>query len=125
MLDDPERAVIETPVEEEILRKWIALARRQPDPVFASEDVRKQLEERFTTLRAANGYNDDSPVPVTFRKLEGTIRIAEAAATFELSEEITQRHADIATEHVGRSMQDYGKNEEGDLDADVQETGTS
>jgi len=117
--------VISTPVEGDILRKWVALAKQQPAPVFASDDVRDWLQESFNDLRAMHGYDDESPVPVTFRKLEGIIRIAEAAAKLEFSETIEMRHAKTATEAVGQSMQDYGKNEEGELDAGVQEAGTS
>jgi len=64
-------------------------------------------------------------VPVTFRKLPATVRIAEAAAKFEFSETIEPRHAKIATEAVGASMQDFGMDEDGNYDADIQETGTS
>ncbi|CAL92457.1 DNA helicase [Halorubrum virus BJ1] len=116
---------ISTPVDRDILRKWVALAKRQPEPVFESEKVFEWLQESFNTLRGMHGYNEDSPVPVTFRKLEGIIRIAEADAKLEFSETIEMRHAKRAVNAIGDSMQDYAKNEDGDLDADVQETGTS
>lgn len=119
--DDP----TERPVDEELLRKWIAVAKQQDPPVFASEDVKEWLEESFHDLRGLHGYDEEATVPVTFRKLEGIIRIAEAAARFELSETIEMRHARTATRAVGQSIQDYGKNEEGELDADVQESGLS
>lgn len=113
------------PVEPETLRVWLALAKQQPPPVFESEAVREQLKDRFAGLRGLYDYGADEPVPVTFRKLEATVRIAEAAAKFEFSDVITERHARIATEAVGRSMQDFGKDENGNLDADVQEVGQS
>lgn len=43
----------------------------------------------------------------------------------EPSEEITKRYAEIAMEAVGRPNQDYGKNEDVEFGADVQETGES
>ena len=113
------------PVEAETLRVWLALAKQQPPPVFESDAVREQLQDRFTNLRGLYDYKADEPVPVTFRKLEATVRIAEAAAKFEFSDVITERHARIATEAVGRSMQDFGKDENDKLDADVQEVGQS
>jgi replicative DNA helicase Mcm len=122
---DEEADRIATPVDPEILRKWVALASRQPAPVFESDSVRDDLEESFTTLRAVNGYDEDAPVPVTFRKFEGIVRIAEAAAKLEFSDVITDRHARIATEAVGASMRDFGRDEEGNYDADIQETGES
>jgi len=113
------------PVDSELLRKWIALAKQQPAPPFETEEVKQNLKDSFNTLRSVHGYDEDSPVPVTFRKLEGIVRIAEAAAKFEFSDTIKQRHARIATNAVGESMKDFGKNEDGDFDADVQETGES
>jgi len=124
-LTEAEEGTVDTPVSEDLLRKWVALAKRQPAPTYESEDVKLKLRDNFTTLRGANGYDQDSPVPTTFRKLEGIVRIAEAAAKFEFSEVITERHVAIATKHVGQSMRDYGRDEEGTLDVDVQETGSS
>lgn len=124
-LSEEQSAAISRPVDPEILRKWVAVAKQQPAPVWSDEGVRESLVDGFQTLRGVNGYEEDAAVPVTFRKLEGIIRIAEAAAKFELSEEITERHAQIAREAVGRSMQDYGTDDAGRLDADVQETGQS
>jgi replicative DNA helicase Mcm len=117
----------EPPVDPDILRKWIALAKQQPKPVFADTTVKNDIKESFTNLRGLYGYDDpDDPVPVTFRTLEGIVRVAEAAAKFEFSETIEQHHVDIATDLVGQSMQDIGKDPEtGELDADVHETGTS
>ncbi|WP_181691318.1 minichromosome maintenance protein MCM [Natronomonas sp. LN261] len=116
---------VEGPIDADLLRKWIALAKQQPDPVFANDEVRQALQERFTALRGMHDYASDQPVPVTFRKLPATVRIAEAAAKFEFSETIEPRHAKIATEAVGESMQDFGVDEDGNLDADIQETGAS
>jgi len=116
-------------VAPDLLRKWIALAKQQPKPVFADEHVKHQIKDSFTNLRGLYGYDErdaDDPVPVTFRTLEGIVRVAEAAAKFEFSDTIEQRHVEIATTLVGQSMQDVGKDPEtGELDADVKETGRS
>lgn len=124
-LSEDQSESISRPVDPDILRKWVAIAKQEPAPVWEDDGVREQLVDSFETLRGVNGYEDDAAVPVTFRKLEGIIRIAEAAAKFELSDKITERHAEIAREAVGQSMQDYGTDEDGTLDADVQETGES
>lgn len=124
-IDEEDADRIVPTVEDDVLRKWIALAKRQPDPVFESEAVREKLEDSFNSLRGIYDYNEDQPVPVTFRKLEGIVRVAEVAAKFEFSEVITERHARIATEAVGQSMRDFGQDEDGNFDADIQETGTS
>lgn len=124
-LSAEEADVVQPPVDVDILRKWIALAKRQPAPEFEGTEVKRDLGESFEQLRAANGYDTDAAVPVTWRALEGIVRIAEAAAKFEFSEVITARHARIATEAVGQSLQDFGKDEDGQFDADVIETGQS
>lgn len=114
------------PVEPETLRKWVALAKRHPKPVFESPEVRRQMETAWTELRGAYGYNEDDPVPVTLRSLEGIVRVSEAAAKFEFSDEITKRHAEIALDIVGESMRDVGRDPEtGEFDADIIETGRS
>jgi len=124
-LSEEKQQTVEKPVDDETLSLWLALAARQPDPVYANDDVRKQLRDKFVTLRGANGYADDVEVPVTFRKLPGVERVARAYAKLEFSPVVEQRHADLAMELVGQSMQDYQTNEEGDLDADIAETGAS
>jgi len=118
-------AVVDPPIEPELLQHWIALSKRQPKPVFASPKVKEQIKDSFTTLRGMHGYDPDEPVPVTFRTLEGIVRVAEAAAKFEFSDEIRMRHVEIATNLVGESMQDIGKDEDGKMDADTVETGES
>jgi len=124
--DDVDEDAHQSPIDAALLRKWIALAKQQPKPVFASEAVRDKVLDQYQTLRGMHGYDEDEPVPVTVRKLEGTVRVAEAAAKFEFSEEITERHVEIASELIGESMQDVGKDPDtGELDADITETGTS
>jgi len=124
-LTDDQRDAIEGPVDEGILRKWLALAKQQPDPVYESEAVREALTDKFVTLRGIHGYDDNAAVPVTYRKLPAVERIAEAHAKLEFSPVITERHAEAAMQLVGDSMQDYAKNEDGELDADIQEVGES
>lgn len=115
----------EPPIAPETLRAWIALAKRQPKPVFADADVEADIKKSYTTLRGLYDYDPDEPVPVTHRALEGIVRVAEAAAKFELSDTIEDRHVEVATELVGQSMQDIGRDAEGRFDADVVETGRS
>jgi replicative DNA helicase Mcm len=124
-ISDEDEARIQTLVEPDILRTWLALASQQHAPVFASDDVRRTLEDAFADLRGANGYSEDAAVPVTYRKFEGILRIAEAAAKLEFSDTIEERHAETAMQAVGESMRDYGRDEDGRLDADIQETGAS
>ncbi|WP_265111110.1 minichromosome maintenance protein MCM [Halosolutus halophilus] len=123
--EDKEDDGVEPIVEPELFRKWIALAKQQPAPPFESKAIKEQLRDSFLEIRRLYDVSDNSPIPVTFRDLEALVRIAEAAAKFELSDVITERHARITTEMAGRSMQDVGKNEDGEYDADVVEVGQS
>jgi len=126
-MDVPEEEVeaVDQPVDTETLRVWLTLAKQQPDPVYESDAVRKRLRDRFVTLRGANGYEEGAEVPVTFRKLEGVERIARAHAKLEFSDVVTERHVDAACELVGTSLNQYQKTEDGTLDADIAETGSS
>jgi replicative DNA helicase Mcm len=117
--------IVEKPVDDGTLSMWLALAKRRPDPVYESDDVRETLRDSFVTLRGSNGYDEDSAVPVTFRKLPGVERIARAFAKLEFSTVITDRHAKQAISMVGTSMQDYQTDEEGTLDANISESGKS
>jgi replicative DNA helicase Mcm len=122
--DDAAAEHLTTTIDHDTLRKWVALASRT-DPPVEDRDALDSAKETFTSLRAANGYAPDDPVPVTFRKFEAVLRLAEAAAKFEFADRVEQRHFEVATDLVGQSMQDVGKNEDDEFDADVVETGTS
>lgn len=124
-LSDEEHETIEGQVNEDLLRKWLALAKQQSDPAFESTEIRESLRQSFVDLRGVNGYDEDEPVPVSLRKFEAVVRLAEAIAKLEFSEVITERHAKQAMQLVGESMQDYQRDEDGTLDADIQEVGQS
>jgi replicative DNA helicase Mcm len=123
-LTDEELAAVAGPLSDNILTKWLALARDQPAPPFASEDLREDLAERYAKFRVSN-TSEDSPIPIAARKLKAITRIAEAAAKLEFCDVIEQRHVDIALEQTKESLKDVGMNEDGQFDADVVETGTS
>ncbi|QRV14194.1 minichromosome maintenance protein MCM [Haloterrigena salifodinae] len=124
-LEDDDVDRIKPPVEGDILQKWIALARQRATPPFASKDVRHQLRDKWLELRGMYNYDENEPIPVTFRSLEGLTRVCEALAKLEFYDEIHERHVNQVLEIVGRSMDDIGKNEDGELDADIQEVGQS
>ncbi len=115
---------LEPPVDGELLRKWIALAKRQPAPVMSEKALEHEIADHFVDFRTKHS-SDDAPVPATWRRLEAKLRIAEAAAKLELSPTIERRHVQTAISLVMRSMKDFGMNEDGQFDADVVESGTS
>lgn len=127
-VDDDDLEKIAPAIEADVVRAYIAYARQECTPTFADESVKDSLIEYFTTLRLANEQGEDEvdAVPVTFRKLEGIQRLAEASARVRLADEITEDDVRRALELVAQSMQDVGfDEEEGMYDADIVETGES
>lgn len=121
--DDIEQITAE--VDQAFIRHWIAYAKQNYHPTLSSE-AKKEIREFYTGLRSSAHHEDDVPIPVTARKIEGIIRLAQASARVRLAEEVSLEDAQRAKHLVERSMVQVGVDPEtGDLDADVVETGTS
>ncbi|WP_436908178.1 LAGLIDADG family homing endonuclease [Halosimplex marinum] len=111
-------------IEPELLRKYIAYAKRNCYPTM-TEAAREEIEDFYVDLRT-QGTDEDAAVPVTARKLEATVRLAEASARVRLSDKVTQADAERVIEIVRSCMEDVGVDPEtGELDADMIEAGTS
>lgn len=125
-VDDDTLANIQPAIDRDTLRAYIAYAKQHVTPRIKDSEVEQYLIDSYTQLRLANGEDEDAPVPVTFRKLEGIMRLAEASARVRLSNEVEKADVERAQRLIGRSMQDVGYDpDEGTFDADVVETGTS
>ena len=111
-------------IEPDLLRKYVAYAKRNCFPTM-TEAAKAEIQEFYVDLRA-EGTGEDAPVPVTARKLEALVRLAEASARVRLSDTVDQEDAERATDIARSSMEDIGMDPEtGEFDADVVETGTS
>ncbi|QHS16769.1 minichromosome maintenance protein MCM [haloarchaeon 3A1-DGR] len=111
-------------IDADLLRKYIAYAKRNCYPTM-TEDAKAVIEEFYVDLRS-KGADEDAPVPVTARKLEALVRLAEASARVRLSDTVDRKDADRATDIVESCLKDIGVDPEtGQFDADVVETGTS
>ena len=111
-------------IDAELLRKYIAHAKRSCYPTM-TEEAKELIEEFYVDLRS-KGADEDAPVPVTARKLEAMVRLAEASARLRLSDTVEREDADRATDIVESCLKDIGIDPEtGQFDADVVETGTS
>ncbi|WP_135364821.1 ATP-binding protein [Halosimplex halophilum] len=111
-------------IEPELLRKYIAYAKRNCYPTM-TEEAREEIEDFYVDLRT-QGTDEDAAVPVTARKLEATVRLAEASARVRLSDKVTQDDAARVIDIVRSCMEDVGVDPEtGELDADMIEAGTS
>jgi replicative DNA helicase Mcm len=111
-------------IEAEFLRKYVAYAQRNCYPTM-TEDAKSAIQDFYVELRM-QGSDEDAPVPVTARKLEAMVRLAEASARVRLSDTVTEEDAQRAIDIARYSLEDIGLDPEtGELDADMIETGTS
>lgn len=108
----------------DLLPKYIMYARREISPVLTA-DAKEILHDFYVDMRA-RGVDEGDAIPVTARKLEALVRLAEASARIRLSEDITVADADLAVDIVKESLQQVGVDPEtGNFDADMVETGSS
>ena len=106
------------------MRKYIAYARSTCFPTM-TEEAESRIRDFYVNLRS-QGTGEDSPVPVTARKLEAIVRLAEASARVRLSDTVEPEDADRALEIVDTTLKEIGMDPEtGQYDADVIETGQS
>ncbi|MEF8800903.1 MAG: LAGLIDADG family homing endonuclease [Halolamina sp.] len=111
-------------IEAELLRKYIAYAKRNVYPTMTDE-AKDAIEEFYVNLRA-KGADEDAPVPVTARKLEALVRLSEASARVRLSDTVEAEDATRVIDIVRSCLENIGVDPEtGEFDADVVETGTS
>ncbi|MFA9516679.1 ATP-binding protein [Halopenitus sp. H-Gu1] len=111
-------------IDADLLRKYIAYAKRNCYPTMTDE-AKAVIEEFYVDLRS-KGVDEDAPVPVTARQLEALVRLAEASARVRLSDTVDPKDAERSTNIVESCLKDIGVDPEtGQFDADVVETGTS
>ncbi|MFB6167867.1 MAG: LAGLIDADG family homing endonuclease [Haloferacaceae archaeon] len=124
--DEIERATetVEPAIEPELFRKYIAYARRSCFPRL-TDAARERIKEFYVDFRM-KGSGEDNPIPITARKLEAVIRLAEASARVRLSDTVDEADAERALELVRSCLEDIMIDPEtGEYDADIVETGTS
>ncbi|MCD7781699.1 MAG: minichromosome maintenance protein MCM [Methanosphaera sp.] len=111
-------------IEPELMRKYIAYARRTVSPTLSSEAT-KELQDFYVTMRSG-AIEEDSPVPITARQLEALVRIAEASARIRLSNEVTKEDAQRAIQLQENCMKQIGYDPDtGKVDIDKVEGRTS
>ena len=99
--DAPESEAIDPEVSPDVLRAWIAYARRNVFPTLTAA-AKDRLQEFYVEVRDLNdSYGDeneagDTAVPATMRTLEAGIRLSTAFARLRLADEITTADADRA-----------------------------
>ncbi len=104
-------------IEPELLRKYIAYARREVSPKL-TDDAIAVLQEFYVGMRGG-AAEDDSPVPITARQLEALIRLSEASSRIRLGTEVTGDDAKRAITIQQKCMKQVGYDPEtGKLDID-------
>ncbi|AFZ72934.1 LAGLIDADG family homing endonuclease [Natronobacterium gregoryi] len=115
---------VDPEIDAELLRKYIAFAKQNCHPRMTDE-AQETIRDFYVDLRA-RGTDEDAAVPVTARKLEALVRLAEASARVRLSDTVEQHDAEQSVEIVRSCLQDIGVDPEtGEFDADIVEAGTS
>lgn len=104
-------------IEPELLRKYIAYARREVAPKLTNDAI-AVLQEFYVGMRGS-AAEDDSPVPITARQLEALIRLSEASSRIRLGTEVTGEDAKRAITIQQKCMKQVGYDPEtGKLDID-------
>ena len=113
-------ASVKLPLDQKLLKKYIAYARSRVNTKI-SEEAYKKLKEYYLKLREKSKPGE---VSVTPRQLEALIRLTEARARIFLREEATEEDAEAAINLMEISMRDVGVIQpEGTMDVDVLLTG--
>ncbi len=105
-------------IEPDLLRKYIAYARRDIKPKLTDEAI-TVLQEFYVGMRKSGAEDDDSPVPITARQLEALVRISEAHARIRLSDKVMYEDADRAIKLQQKCLKQVGLDPEtGKIDID-------
>jgi replicative DNA helicase Mcm len=89
-----------------LLRKYIAYARQNCFPTMTDAAI-ETIKDFYVDLRS-KGADEDAPVPVSARKLESLVRLAEASARVRLSDEVVEEDAERAIMITQSCLQDLG-----------------
>ena len=116
--------VIMPVIDPELLRKYVAYARKNIFPTL-SEGAKEYFLKYYVGLRS-QGQDTNKPVPVTARQLEALIRLGEASARLRLSDKVTLDDAKRVVKILEACLRKVGVDPEtGFLDADIIASGTT
>jgi len=121
---DQALVVIKPAIDPELLRKYVAYARKNIFPTLTDE-AKDHFLKYYVGLRS-QGQDSNKPVPVTARQLEALIRLGEASARLRLSPKVTLEDARRVVKILEACLRKVGIDPEtGFLDADIIASGTS
>lgn len=103
-------------IDPEILRKYVAYARKNCHPKLTRE-AGEIIKDFYLNLRQRSGEN--APISITPRQYEALIRLAEASAKIQLRNEVLKEDTLRAIELMKASLREFGFDPEtGQLDID-------
>ncbi len=109
-------------IKPDLLRKYIAYARKHVKPILTKEA--QDMVTQFYIQMRGKSQEPSSPVAITARQLEALIRLAEAEAKMRLSSAVDKEDADRAISLFLKFLQSVGIDvETGKVDIDVIMTG--
>jgi len=121
---DNAMTVIKPVIDPELLRKYVAYARKNIFPTLTDE-AKEHFLRYYVGLRS-QGQDSNKPVPVTARQLEALIRLGEASARLRLSDKVTLEDAKRVGKILESCLRKVGVDPEtGFLDADIIASGTT
>ncbi len=119
--------LVDPPIEQELLRKYIAYARSEIRPKLSDEAVARLLEY-YIELRSSSGKIEEGrpdPIAITPRQLEALVRLSEARAKMRLSKEVSYEDASGAVHLMNATLEKLARDETGKLDIDKYSSGLS
>ncbi|AJC72842.1 MCM2/3/5 family DNA replication licensing factor [Thermococcus guaymasensis DSM 11113] len=122
-----EAEVVTPKIPYDLLKKYIAYARKNVHPVLsreAMEEIKRYYVKMRKSLKRGN-EEGVQPIPITARQLEALIRLSEAHARMRLSETVTREDARAAIELIEAMMRTIAVDEEGNIDVSILEVGKS
>jgi len=120
-VDDEAIEKITPMIDIDLLRKYIAYARKNIKPKLTKEAKEKIT---FYYLKMRELGKKTGTIPITARYLEGLIRLAEASAKLRLDEYVREKDAEKAIELVEFFLRNIGQDPEtGNIDIDIITTG--
>ncbi len=111
------------PFPPDLLKKYVAYARRAAQPRLSQEAL-NVLEDYYVRVRR-QGEEPDAPVPITARQLEALVRLSEAASRARLSSEVSAEDANRAVRIMDNYLRRVAMTPEGKIDIDITQTGVS
>ncbi|WP_457753311.1 LAGLIDADG family homing endonuclease [Thermococcus sp.] len=123
-----EAEAITPKISYDLLKKYIAYARKNIHPVLSREAMDEILHyyvKMRKGLKRTTEAEGVKPIPITARQLEALIRLAEAHARMRLSEIVTREDAREAIKLVEYTLRQIAVDEEGVMDISILEVGKS